>query len=44
MAVVGVGLSACGASDNGGTIPVPSTSTTAGSGPATTASTIPGGG
>lgn len=41
-----LGVAACGASDNGGTIPVPNQSTSSSSTPSTppTASTLPGGG
>ena len=46
VGVLVLGLAACGASDNGGTIPVPnqSSSTSPTSSTGSTASTLPGGG
>ena len=46
VVALAVGVAACGASDNGGTVPVPNQSTSSSSIPSTasTASTLPGGG
>jgi hypothetical protein len=46
LAALAIGVAACGASDNGGTIPVPnrSSSTSPTTSTGSTASTLPGGG